>query len=211
MKEKKEIKEEEEKDDDKDNTKNKKNDLLVEHDSFFNMQQILAENILASDYFRSLYRFKTYHEVINEIFTHCRNLEPRMAGLSRKPSTAFCILYKFFVMSLTVKQVKGLLINEDSAYIRAIGFLYLRYLLPAKNLWKWFEPYFDDKQELSPGSDGKLVALGKYIESLLTEQKYYGTILPRIPVPILRAFKKKLLERELLREKDKKMNISENY
>ena len=77
-------------------TKNKKNKLKVEHDGFYNMKPLLAENILSSDYFKSLYRFKTYHEVIDETTRFCRNVEPLMVGLSRKPSTAFCILYKFF-------------------------------------------------------------------------------------------------------------------
>ena len=77
-------------------TKNKKNKLKVEHDGFYNMKPLLAENILSSDYFKSLYRHKTYHEVIDEATRFCKNVEPLMVGLSRKPSTAFCILYKFF-------------------------------------------------------------------------------------------------------------------
>ena len=82
--------------DDESNLIHKKNYLKVEHDGFYNMKPLLAENILNSDYFKSLYRLKTYHEVIDEVQRHCRNVEPLMVGLSRKPSTAFCILFKFF-------------------------------------------------------------------------------------------------------------------
>jgi len=57
-----------------DGTKHKKNKLKVEHDVFYNMKPLLAENILSSDYFKSLYRFKTYHEVIDETRRFCRNV-----------------------------------------------------------------------------------------------------------------------------------------
>ena len=30
--------------------------------------------------------------------------------------------------------------------------------------------------------------MGKYVRDLLTEQKYFATILPRIPVPVMRQF-----------------------
>ena len=76
--------------------------------------------------------------------------EPFSLGSSRAPSTAFCLLYKFFTMKLTVKQMTSLLMPNKSPYIRAIGFLYLRYTHPPKKLWDWFEPYVDDPQEVKP-------------------------------------------------------------
>jgi len=197
--------EEDEDDDDGDiEVKNKKNRLVIEKDGFFNMKPLLAENILSSDYFKSLFRFKTYHEVIDETARFCKNVEPLMVGLSRKPSTAFCILYKFFSMELTVRQVQGLLDYYDNAFVRAIGFLYLRYLLPAKDLWKWFSPYFDDDQEFSPGADGKVVKMKDFAQNLLQQQKYYGTLLPRIPHKIERAYKTRLLKRQMVKQRDVK-------
>jgi len=193
---------ENEEEDNEDHGKHQKNKLVVEHDGFYNMKPLLAENILSSDYFKSLYRFKTYHEVIDETCRFCKNVEPLMVGLSRKPSTAFCILYKFFSMELTVRQVQGLLDYEDNAFVRCIGFLYLRYLLPAKDLWKWFSPYFDDDMEFSPGADGKVVSMKEFVCNLLQLQKYYSTLLPRIPVKIERAYKKRLLQRELIKKRD---------
>ncbi len=109
-------------------------------------------------------RLKTYHEIIEEAYKFCKNLEPFIPGLTRKPSTAFCILYKFFTMGLSVRQVKGLLNYEESPMVRGIGFLYLRYSLPAKQLWKWFERYFDDEEEFAPGSD----KVKMYVLSLLS-------------------------------------------
>ncbi|GJP55532.1 hypothetical protein CLOM_g14492 [Closterium sp. NIES-68] len=85
------------------------------------MERVLSMNILASDYFRGLFRLKTYHEVIDEIYYQVSHVEPWMTGNCRGPSTAFCLLYKFFTMKLTVKQVQGLITHEDSPYIRAVS------------------------------------------------------------------------------------------
>ncbi|XP_058074676.1 pre-mRNA splicing factor SR-like 1 isoform X6 [Magnolia sinica] len=110
------------------------------------LEKVLCMNILSSDYFKELYRLKTYHEVIDEIYNQVDHVEPWMTGNCRGPSTAFCLLYKFFTMKLTVKQMHGLLKHSDSPYIRAIGFLYLRYAADPKTLWGWFEPYVKDDE-----------------------------------------------------------------
>ncbi|GLJ35492.1 hypothetical protein SUGI_0713700 [Cryptomeria japonica] len=143
-------------------------------------------NILSSDYFKELYRLKTYHEVIDEIYNQVDHVEPWMTGNCRGPSTAFCLLYKFFTMKLTVKQMHGLLKHEDSPYIRAVGFLYLRYVADPKTLWTWFEPYVKDEEDFSPGSNGRMTTMGVYTRDLLLGQYYFDTLFPRIPVPIMR-------------------------
>jgi len=84
------------------------------------LEKVLCMNILSSDYFKELYRLKTYHEVIDEIYNQVDHVEPWMTGNCRGPSTAFCLLYKFFTMKLTVKQMHGLLKHLDSPYIRAV-------------------------------------------------------------------------------------------
>lgn len=84
------------------------------------LEKVLCMNILSSDYFKELYRLKTYHEVVDEIYNQVDHVEPWMTGNCRGPSTAFCLLYKFFTMKLTVKQMHGLLKHEDSPYIRAV-------------------------------------------------------------------------------------------
>ena len=189
---------------DNNETTSTKNKLPVDHDAFYNMKPLLAENILSSDYFKSLYRFKTYIEVVEEGKRFVKNLEPLMVGLSRKPSTAFCVLYKLMTLNLTIKQINSLIdpIKQDNNYIRGIGFLYLRYLLPRKLLWKWYENYFDDDTEFAPGSDGKPIKMGTFIKNLIEQQKYYTTLLPRIPVKIERAYKKRLLQKELIKKRD---------
>lgn len=156
------------------------------------LESVLRINILSSDYFKELYRLKTYHEVIDEIYNQVDHVEPWMTGNCRGPSTAFCLLYKFFTMKLTVKQMHGLLKHEDSPYIRAVGFLYLRYVADPKTLWSWFEPYIKDEEEFSPGSNGRMTTMGVYTRDLLLGQYYFDTLFPRIPVPIMRQITAKL-------------------
>jgi pre-mRNA-splicing factor 38B len=85
------------------------------------MEKVLSMNITSSDYFKELYKIKTYHEVIDEIYHQVDHVEPWMTGNCRGPSTAFCLLYKLFTMKLTVNQMHGLLKHPDSPYIRAVS------------------------------------------------------------------------------------------
>jgi pre-mRNA-splicing factor 38B len=97
-------------------------------------------------------------------------------------------------MKLTSKQMKGLLNTGDCPYVRAIGFLYLRYTYPPKDLYAWFEPYLEDPEEFCPSSDTTVtLTVGAYLINLLSDMHYYNTQLPRIPVPIERKMKVLLL------------------
>ncbi|XP_022680921.1 pre-mRNA splicing factor SR-like 1 isoform X2 [Setaria italica] len=89
-------------------------------------------------------------------------------------------------MKLTVKQMHGLLKHPDSPYIRAIGFLYLRYVADPKTLWTWYEPYLRDDEEFSPGSNGRMTTMGVYVRDLILGQYYFDSLLPRIPLPVTR-------------------------
>ncbi|KAJ1968736.1 hypothetical protein IWQ62_001061 [Dispira parvispora] len=160
-----------------------------------NLNNLLYQNIQTSAYFKSLYAFKTYHEVMAEAKTKVDNLEPFLKG--HMASSAFCLLLKFWTLRLTVKQVNGLLKNPDSPYVRALGFLYLRYVCQPSQLWDWYEPFLDDPEEvtLCCGPAPKVTTIGKLCVSLLKDMKFNGTILPRIPVPIARKIQEKLESR----------------
>lgn len=101
------------------------------------LEKVLCMNILSSDYFKELYRLKTYHEVVDEIYNQVDHVEPWMTGNCRGPSTAFCLLYKFFTMKLTVKQMHGLLKHPDSPYIRAVSTLWFMALCNAYLFSEW--------------------------------------------------------------------------
>eukprot|EP01036_Dinobryon_divergens_P024286 gene24286-32722_t len=74
--------------------------------------------------------------------------------------------------------------------------------IPPTDLWQWFEPYLEDDEEIQPSSDKSVrMSMGSYCSKLLTDMQYYGTTLPRIPIPIERKMKVMLL---LLEEKKRR-------
>lgn len=130
-----------------------------------NLNSMVLTNILSSPYFKNeLFKLKTYHEVVDEIYYKVEHLEPWEKG-SRKTagqvgmcggvrgvgaggivSSAFCLLYKLFTLKLTRKQLNGLITHVDSPYIRALGFMFIRYCQPPAKLWDWMEPYLEDEE-----------------------------------------------------------------
>ena len=95
----------------------------------YNMEKVLRTNILASDYFSQLVKMNDFYELVDEIYNEVDHVEPWMSGNARGPSTAFCLLYRLFTMEIEDNEVEPLINHGDSPYIRALGFLYVRYVL----------------------------------------------------------------------------------
>ncbi|XP_037528439.1 pre-mRNA-splicing factor 38B isoform X1 [Rhipicephalus sanguineus] len=192
----------------------KKNNVLPlwGNDKTMNLNNLILTNILSSPYFKvNLYKLKTYHEVVDEIYYNVQHLEPWEKG-SRKTSgqtgmcggvrgvgaggivsTAFCILYKLFTLKLTRKQLVGLLNHCDSPYIRALGFMYIRFTQPPADLIDWYEPYLDDEEELDvKAGGGQVLRIGDMLRHMLTKLEWFATLFPRIPVPIQKEIERRL-------------------
>ncbi|KAN0039157.1 hypothetical protein ACTA71_001351 [Dictyostelium dimigraforme] len=165
------------------------------NDKSMNLDNVLLTNIQSSLYFKNLYQKKTYHEVIDEIKRNVEILAPYIPN-TKTPSTAYCLLYKFFSIRLTVKQMTGLLGNYDSPYVRAIGALYLRYCHPPANLWDWYADYLDDQETIFTSKTTE-VTIQRFLLDLLKENKFAGTVLPRIPTKIQQDLDKKIKEYEI--------------
>jgi len=157
-----------------------------------NLPQVIYLNIQSSPYFKDLYRLKTYHEVLDEIYYKVEYLEPFIPGLVNIPSTAFCLLFKCFTMKITEKQMIGMLNHTDSPYIRGLGFLYLRFCCPPEQLFLWFTDYLFDEEPIFLRQKEGQTTIGAFVRQLLTEHRYCDIILPRIPVLI-----QKEIDREL--------------
>lgn len=177
-----------------------------------NMNHLILTNILSSHYFKvNLYELKTYHEVIDEIYYKVTHLEPwekgsrvtagqtgmcggvRGVGAGGIVSTAYCILYKLFTLKLTRKQVVGLINHGDSPYIRALGFMYIRYTQPPADLWDWYKPYLDDEEKLDvKAGGGKEMTIGEMLWHFLSKLEWFSTLFPRIPVPIQKDLESKM-------------------
>ncbi|CAF1448088.1 unnamed protein product [Rotaria sordida] len=177
-----------------------------------NLNSLLLDNIMQSQYFKvNLYEKKTYHEVVDEIYYQVKHLEPWERG-SRKTSgltgmcggvrgvsgggivsTAYCILYKLYTLKLTRKQVISLTIHTDSPYIRALGFMYIRYTQPPNELFEWFEEYLDDPETLDvKAGGGCIMSIGQMLRQWLIRIEWFDTLFPRIPVPAQKEIMEKL-------------------
>ena len=72
-----------------------------------------------------------------------------------------------------------------------------------------YEEFLEDEEEFTPSSDPDFKStVGEFCIKLLTDMQYYGTTLPRIPVPIERSIKVLLL---LLTEKQKRRKSNLRY
>ncbi|CAK0873117.1 unnamed protein product [Prorocentrum cordatum] len=85
-------------------------------------------------------------------------------------------------------------IDNDSAIVRCVGFLYMRMVIAPSHLWEKLEEYLFDKMELQYADGGKTVTttIGEYVESLLIKDKYFNSPLPRIPVKVRQTLDKEL-------------------
>ncbi|XP_018424497.1 PREDICTED: pre-mRNA-splicing factor 38B [Nanorana parkeri] len=187
-----------------------------------NLNPMILTNILSSPYFKvQLYELKTYHEVVDEIYFKVTHVEPWEKG-SRKTagqtgmcggvrgvgtggivSTAFCLLYKLFTLKLTRKQVMGLITHTDSPYIRALGFMYIRYTQPPTDLWDWYEDFLDDEEDLDVKAGGGCVmTIGEMLRSFLTKLEWFSTLFPRIPVPVQKHIDQQIKARPRKVKKD---------
>lgn len=97
-------------------------------------------------------------------------------------STPFCILYKLFTLRLTRKQVNSMLRHKDSVYIRAMGFMYIRFTQRSQDLWEWFESYLNDEEQVDPkAGGGSPMSIGQLVRHFLTKNEWFSTVFPRIP------------------------------
>lgn len=132
-----------------------------------------------------LFKLKTYHEVIDEIYYQVKHLEPWERG-SRKSagtgmcggvrgvgaggivSSAFCLLYKLYTLKLTRKQVNGLITHSDSPYIRGLGFMYIRFTQPPADLFDWYEEFLEDDEEVDVKAGNGQVRLYKHLSNCVS-------------------------------------------
>ncbi|XP_049528000.1 pre-mRNA-splicing factor 38B isoform X3 [Dermacentor silvarum] len=131
--------------------------------------------------------------LFNQFSPLSRSVRVRGVGAGGIVSTAFCILYKLFTLKLTRKQLVGLLNHCDSPYIRALGFMYIRFTQPPADLIDWYEPYLDDDEELdAKAGGGQMLRIGDMLRHMLTKLEWFTTLFPRIPVPIQKEIERRL-------------------
>ncbi|KAF9353665.1 PRP38 pre-mRNA processing factor 38 domain-containing protein B [Mortierella sp. AD094] len=157
-----------------------------------NLNSVIFQNIVDSPYLKSLSEMSSFQEIVTEAQRNVKSMEPFLKGST--PSTAWVIMYKFWTLPLTVRQLENLIDHPHSVYLRGLGFLYLRYVCKPDQLWDWLGAYLEDDQEiiLQAGVKPVYSTIGKMCYMLLHDQKFLGQILPRIPVLVMRDLEAKL-------------------
>ncbi|GMT32543.1 hypothetical protein PFISCL1PPCAC_23840 [Pristionchus fissidentatus] len=198
----------------------KKNNILPlwGNQKTMNLNGLVLENVLQCTYYKQvLAEANTYQQIVDEIYMHVRHLEPwekgtrkvqgmtgmcggvRGVGAGGVISSAFCLLFKLFNIRITRKQLVSMLNSNQSAYLRGLGFMYIRFCQPPSDLWAWLEPYLDDEDSVDPRSGGgDELTFGQICRMMLTKLDWYGTLFPRIPVPIQKDIDEKFRERNRL-------------
>lgn len=96
-------------------------------------------------------------------------------------------------MNIDGRQLKRLIDNTDNPYVRCVGFLFIRFGLQPEQLWPWLGEYVLDDEELRPAKDSDFyTTIGEFVEGLLSQDKYYSTVLPRLPMSTKRQLEAKL-------------------
>jgi len=154
---------------------------------------LLQTHIVECAHFKSLLTLETFEQLVDETYQFANSVEPYMANSGTLPSALFCCLYRFFTMGLDSRNLKRLIENQESPYIRCAGFLYVRLGLPHDQILGWLGEYLIDDEEFKPSPDSDYkTTIGEFVETLLSQDKYYNTVLPRLPMVTKRHVEERL-------------------
>eukprot|EP00035_Acanthoeca_spectabilis_P039716 m.64434 g.64434 ORF g.64434 m.64434 type:complete len:394 (-) comp9718_c0_seq1:1834-3015(-) len=159
-----------------------------------NMSNILFTNVTDSLYLKNdCAKIENWKELVDEIYLKVENLQPFISNSGNQASSAFCLLYALFCLRPTKKQLIAMLNHGDSPYIRAIGFLFLRFVAPPKDLLDWCWDYLNDDEPITLQERGQgETTIGKFVRQILTDCNFLGTRFPRIPVLIEKSIQEEL-------------------
>jgi len=177
---------------DRDND-NRRGPLELANQKTFGFSGLLQMHVVECAHFKSLLTLETFEQLADETYQFANSVEPYMANSGTLPSALFCCLYRFFTLGLDHRQLRRLIDSQESPYIRCCGLLYVRFGLPHDQILSWLSEYVLDDEEFKPSPDSEWrTSIGEYVEGLLSQDKYYNTVLPRLPMVTKRHVEEKL-------------------
>jgi len=165
----------------------------------FHFNPLLLKNTIHSQYFqKSCQTLTDWNAVIDEIYLEVKHVQPFSSPMDKTPSTAFCLLLRLLTLRMTDHQMELTLKHPDSPYIRAIGFLYLRFAGPPDQILHWIEPYLFDHEpiQVEGGQRAPATTIGEYVRNIFDARDYFGTPFPRYPIQTERDLRVRLLAAE---------------
>lgn len=180
--------------------------LEKNHDRWYNMNEIVVENIRQTTIWKNelgLGTCETLDLWKSQVREKVEDLDP--ITLDKKPSIGWCYLFKLCLLTPSQEDVEEMINAEEVPILRGLVFLYLRMVVPSKRLWYWFSRYLHEKT-LVQRDYKRSCTIGDFLVSLLRDTKYSSThidfSLPRISVPVHRAYRKKIYMMELIQEEN---------
>ncbi|CAE7695859.1 SRL1, partial [Symbiodinium pilosum] len=160
----------------------------------YNFNSMLRDQILKNTYFKTLVKIDTFEGIMDEMYQYVETAETYGGGSTTVPSSLFCCLYRLFTIGLSYDELNLLCESKDWPYIRCCGFLYIRFGCAPEKLWDFLGEYCVDDQEFEPSKStpGFVVTIGEYVESLLLDERYYYSTLPRIPMGVMKKIEQKV-------------------
>lgn len=156
--------------------------LEIENTKTFGFSKLLQTHIVESAHFKAILTLESLDQLVEEMCQFADNIEPYVQNSSTTPSALFCCLYRLFTLGCDRRQLGRLIDNADNAYVRCAGFLFIRFGLQPDQLWPWLGEYILDDEELRPQKESDWhTSIGEFVEGLLTQDKYYNVVLPRLP------------------------------
>lgn len=116
----------------------------------YNMNPLLRDNILLSQFFKELLNLKFCDEILTQINIKVKHVEPWNHATSGIPSTMFCCLFRLMTLRLSKGRIVSLMENQQNAYIRCAGFLIIRYCSHPNLLWQTLNKYLYEKKSKFP-------------------------------------------------------------
>jgi len=180
--------------------------LEKNHDRWYNMNEIVVENIRQTVIWKNELGLGTC-ETLDlwkiQVREKVSDLDP--ITIDKKPSIAWCYLFKLCLLSPSQEDVEEMINADEVPILRGLVFLYLRMVVPSKRLWYWFSRYLHEKT-LVQRDYKRDCTIGEFLVSLLRDTKYSSIhidfSLPRISVPVHRAYRKKIYMMELIQQEN---------
>lgn len=161
----------------------------------YGLPPLLQSHITESQHYKSLLTVDVFEQLVEEICRFADGVEPYLTNSTTLPSAAFCCLYRLLTMGLQSRQLKLLIDSSESPFVRCVGFLFVRFGLDPSQLWTWLGEYVLDDEEFKPSKEAEWVTtIGEYVEALLSQDRYYTIIFPRVPMSTKRQLEAKLAQ-----------------
>jgi len=167
--------------------------LEIVNPKSYGFSPLLQTHIVESAHLKALSSVDSFEQLVEEMHGFADGIEPYMQNSNTVPSALFCCLYRLFTMGIDKRLLLRLIETVDNPYVRCAGFLYVRFGLHSDQLWPWLGEYVLDDEELRPQKDSEWhTTVGEFVEGLLSQDKYYSTVLPRLPMSLKRDMEAKL-------------------